>query len=599
MLSRLLKLIIFFLCLVFFALSFSPVSFANSLISVYVNNMRLHLEVPPQLIAGRTLLPIRAVSESIEATSIVWESSARRVTIRRGERLIVLHEGSNVAHVDNRTVFLDVAPTIVTGRIMVPIRFIAENMGVLVTWNQVTRTIQIINYVPITSIEFSKTNLTMLLIDSPVQLNATIWPNNASNKNVLWQSSDTNVITVSNTGLVTPVGPGNARVSATTEDRGKVALCDVVVLIPKVYLSVDETVSVKSLGVPVAWSFSDNSIVEINPDGIARGIKPGITEAVATTQDGLILRRYTFRVVPSKLSVFRNSYLTKDFVEFSVLQGRINVNGSTLSDNKWAWLVVTNVQTNTHHHIFSAINPDSSFNLSLSEHLLPGNYKISLSLGREQFGRYTTKLWDLDLVSTGVKIYFPVSLAYKNNVFRFESERPDDFQLTQLKTRNHNEKAVLRDLASKITYGLTNDYEKVFAISKWVSENIYYDWDVFRSGSYKWFNGYETLESKRAICSGYALLTAELISFLGIPNRVVFGYVLGYGFDGLGWGEVESSYYYHAWNEAFVNERWIKFDTTWNSRNRFENGIFTRTEPVFKYFDMTMEFFSLRHKITD
>ncbi len=52
------------------------------------------------------------------------------------------------------------------------------------------------------------------------QLVATIIPETASNPNVTWASEDETVVTVDNTGLVTAVGPGEAAVSVTTEDKG-------------------------------------------------------------------------------------------------------------------------------------------------------------------------------------------------------------------------------------------------------------------------------------------------------------------------------------------------------------------------------------------
>lgn len=369
--------------------------------------------------------------------------------------------------------------------------------------------------------------------------------------------------------------------------------------VPKIYLSVEEAVPVKPFDFPVIWSLSDNSIVEIDPDGNVRGLKPGITEAVATAPDGSFAGRYTFRVVPSEVSVFRNSYSTKDFVEISAVQGQINVNGTTLTDNNWAWLVVTNVQTNTPRNVFTVINPDKSFNLSINEHLPSGMYKIGVNLGRERYGLYSSKLWDLDLVSTGDKLYFPISMVYKDNIQQYEAKRGSLLLLTRVDAGSQYEEKTLRDLAAEITRGMTDKYDKVFAISNWVSENIYYDWDAYRSGIFGRTDAFGTLETRRSVCAGYAYLTAALVRSLGIPARVVSGVALGYSVRGQNWDAIDRSISNHAWNEAYVDGRWIKIDTTWNSNNRFENGRFTKRPPVLTYFDMTTEFLSLRHKILD
>ena len=60
------------------------------------------------------------------------------------------------------------------------------------------------------------------------QLTATVSPNDATNKNVTWSSSNTSVATVSSTGLVTYVSDGTATITVTTVDWNKTATCSVV-----------------------------------------------------------------------------------------------------------------------------------------------------------------------------------------------------------------------------------------------------------------------------------------------------------------------------------------------------------------------------------
>jgi len=60
------------------------------------------------------------------------------------------------------------------------------------------------------------------------QLTATVLPENASNKNVRWESTNTGVATVNN-GKVTAVKKGSAKIRVITEDGNKTAECDVTV----------------------------------------------------------------------------------------------------------------------------------------------------------------------------------------------------------------------------------------------------------------------------------------------------------------------------------------------------------------------------------
>lgn len=77
----------------------------------------------------------------------------------------------------------------------------------------------------VTGVTLDRTELA-LKEGASAQLAATITPSNASNKAVIWESSDSSVVTVSD-GLVTAVAPGDAVITVTTEDGGFSAQCQV------------------------------------------------------------------------------------------------------------------------------------------------------------------------------------------------------------------------------------------------------------------------------------------------------------------------------------------------------------------------------------
>ncbi|WP_320123119.1 Ig-like domain-containing protein [uncultured Sphaerochaeta sp.] len=74
--------------------------------------------------------------------------------------------------------------------------------------------------VDVTGVTIAEENQTILVGDT-LQLNATVSPNDATNKDVAWTSSDTGVATVSTTGLVTPVAAGSTTITVTTDDGSK------------------------------------------------------------------------------------------------------------------------------------------------------------------------------------------------------------------------------------------------------------------------------------------------------------------------------------------------------------------------------------------
>ena len=77
---------------------------------------------------------------------------------------------------------------------------------------------------PVTGITLDRQNISFANIGETVQLTANVLPEDASNKNVSWASSDTKVAIVSN-GNVICTGYGTAVISAITEDGGYMATC--------------------------------------------------------------------------------------------------------------------------------------------------------------------------------------------------------------------------------------------------------------------------------------------------------------------------------------------------------------------------------------
>ena len=83
--------------------------------------------------------------------------------------------------------------------------------------------------VHVTSVSLNKTSLEMYVGDSPVTLTAKVLPTKATNKNVNWLTSNSDVATISDKGKITAVSKGTAVIMAHTQDGGKTASCNVTV----------------------------------------------------------------------------------------------------------------------------------------------------------------------------------------------------------------------------------------------------------------------------------------------------------------------------------------------------------------------------------
>lgn len=98
--------------------------------------------VQPEIRDGRTMVPIRLVSEALGA-DVDWDQATRQVTLSRAGVTIVMTVDSKTAYVDGKAMEMDVAPYIVGGRTLIPARYVAEFFGQKVEWDSTTRTVSI------------------------------------------------------------------------------------------------------------------------------------------------------------------------------------------------------------------------------------------------------------------------------------------------------------------------------------------------------------------------------------------------------------------------------------------------------------------------
>jgi len=103
------------------------------------------LDSAPILHNDRTVLPIRAVAEAMGGT-VGWDNSTRKVTISVNGTIIEMWLDKNTINVSGQSKAIDVAPTTINDRTMVPVRFVADNIpGCSIQWNDDTQS-AIISY---------------------------------------------------------------------------------------------------------------------------------------------------------------------------------------------------------------------------------------------------------------------------------------------------------------------------------------------------------------------------------------------------------------------------------------------------------------------
>jgi serine protease Do len=99
----------------------------------------------PVIVEGRTLVPIRAVIEAFDG-SVAWDATERKVTVTLGENALDLWIGKSTATLNGTTLPVDAAnprviPVIMSGRTMLPLRFVSESLGIDVQYEATTKMI--------------------------------------------------------------------------------------------------------------------------------------------------------------------------------------------------------------------------------------------------------------------------------------------------------------------------------------------------------------------------------------------------------------------------------------------------------------------------
>ena len=128
------KVIACILTLILSTMVLLPVS-AETPITLTVNGAAVECDVPPQIVEDRTLVPLRAAFESLGATIILWDEATSTVHAQTQDgELISLQIGSNKLFKASAVFEMEVPAIIIGDRTMVPMRAIAESLDCTVDW---------------------------------------------------------------------------------------------------------------------------------------------------------------------------------------------------------------------------------------------------------------------------------------------------------------------------------------------------------------------------------------------------------------------------------------------------------------------------------
>lgn len=111
-------------------------------ITTELNGQRLTFDQPPVMQQGRVMVPLRGIFESLGA-NVLYEPASRSIKATGDDRTVELTLGQRQAFVNGQQVYLDVPADTLGGRTMVPLRFVSEALGADVKWMSATKTVAI------------------------------------------------------------------------------------------------------------------------------------------------------------------------------------------------------------------------------------------------------------------------------------------------------------------------------------------------------------------------------------------------------------------------------------------------------------------------
>ncbi|NLX90713.1 MAG: copper amine oxidase [Firmicutes bacterium] len=133
----------FFLTIIFIAcMNVQPALALEENIPVFIDGLPVSLDVPPAMQNGRILVPFRAIAEALNV-EVNWDGKTQKISAAAGEDRIELTIGSKTAYHNLTPILLDVGPQIIDGRTLIPLRFFGTALGCTVNWVENSREVQI------------------------------------------------------------------------------------------------------------------------------------------------------------------------------------------------------------------------------------------------------------------------------------------------------------------------------------------------------------------------------------------------------------------------------------------------------------------------
>ncbi|MCL2531651.1 MAG: S8 family serine peptidase [Oscillospiraceae bacterium] len=183
---------------------------------------------------------------------------------------------------------------------------------------------------PVTGVSIAGAATRNLNVDQTLQLNATVAPANATNRNVTWSSSNTAVATVNASGLVTARAAGTATIRVATADGNRTASVSVNVATPAATsvtiagaatrdIIIGDTIALSATVAPaiadqsVRWTSSNPAVATVNANGQVAAVGTGTAAITVTSATGNRTASVTVTVTGGRDYIFTTRWESSFF----------------------------------------------------------------------------------------------------------------------------------------------------------------------------------------------------------------------------------------------------------------------------------------------
>jgi N-acetylmuramoyl-L-alanine amidase len=139
------KILFLVLMLIALNINFSVVHAYSNKVNIFINNTYVSSDTAAYIKNSRTYAPIRFVSEELGAKSVFWNQNTKTATIVFDNITFKFKINSRTIYVNGNPVNIDVPVELNNSRTFVPIRFISEQMGYKIDWENSTKSVKLSN----------------------------------------------------------------------------------------------------------------------------------------------------------------------------------------------------------------------------------------------------------------------------------------------------------------------------------------------------------------------------------------------------------------------------------------------------------------------